>query len=544
MSSADSSRPNILLIIADQLRHDFIGAYQPDSSRFMKTPNLDALAKDGCLFERAYSPNPVCIPARSNLLTGLPARFHGFDDNYFGPSAKPMPWYLPTFPQILNDAGYHTAAIGKMHFQPDRRSTGFDLFLNQDEVVSDISEDDYALELREKGYRNIGSYHGVRNVLYMQPQESFLPEELHGSHWVADHCIEFLNDQTSSPKPFLLCAGFIHPHPPFDIPPSRAHLYDGKIPARWHTDTPLSKLAIENQTLADLPDEESINRMRELYACAISCVDFNVGRIIQALKDTGAYENTLILFLSDHGEMLGDLDTYQKFLPYEPSSHVPFILRWPGHFTGGMHDRRFIDLNDVLPTLLDAAGISYTGPYELPGCSLNRHTKDRRYQYIEHQHGCRRWCAILDDRYMFVHYYGDREQLFDLKNDAEETHDLLYGSVDPKAVEISNSLREVLLNYEEKWGLPGMVQNHQFIEEPTMEIHPYYEGCYPHTTIRYPGDAQMVDPLEDEILKAIANEPTVHLSRLHIHDRLIREAGFTEERYQKLMEKAKKINRF
>ena len=115
-----NKRPNIILIACDQLRSDFVGCY---GSSFMHTPNIDALAAQGCVYENAYSPNPVCIPARHNMLTGLTARHHGYDDNYFGNEAKPAPYELPTFPLILSDAGYETVAIGKLHFQPERRHT-------------------------------------------------------------------------------------------------------------------------------------------------------------------------------------------------------------------------------------------------------------------------------------------------------------------------------------------------------------------------------------------------------------------------------------
>ena len=125
----DDTRPNILLITCDQLRSDFVGAYGAD---FMRTPNIDRLAEEGCLYENAYSPNPVCIPARHNMLTGLTAKHHGYDDNYFDAVAKPCPWQLPTFPQILSDGGYETIAVGKIHFQPERRHTGFDFFYNMD----------------------------------------------------------------------------------------------------------------------------------------------------------------------------------------------------------------------------------------------------------------------------------------------------------------------------------------------------------------------------------------------------------------------------
>lgn len=158
------TRPNILLITCDQLRYDYVGAYGCD---FIETPNIDRLAGEGCLFVNAYSPNPVCIPARHNLLTGLTARHHGFDDNYFGESAKAAPYYLPTFPQILSDSGYETVAIGKMHFQPERRMNGFDYFYNMNELPPTREADDYAMFLKEKGYGHLSSPHGVRTCLYM-----------------------------------------------------------------------------------------------------------------------------------------------------------------------------------------------------------------------------------------------------------------------------------------------------------------------------------------------------------------------------------------
>lgn len=537
--SYTNKQPNIVLILCDQLRFDFIGAYQKE--RFIETPNIDALAAEGCRFENAYSPNPVCIPARHNLFTGLTDRWHGFDDNYFGPDAKACPWYLPTFAQILNDSGYRTAAVGKMHFQPERRCTGFEIFQNADEVVKDIALDEYAMDLRAHGFTNVASYHGVRNVLYMQPQESCLPLEWHGSYWTADKAIEFLNHQTSSPVPFLLCVGFKDPHPPFDVPPTWAHRCDGKIPRHTSSVTPLSKLAEENKSIADLPDEENIQRMRELYACAIEFVDYNVGRIVDALRKSGQLENTLLIFTSDHGEMLGDLDTYQKFLPHDPSCRIPLILFWKDKILPSVRTE-FADLNDILPTMLDAAGAAYPGNYELPGEPLLKKEgkKNRQVQYVEHQHDSKRWCCLRDARYKYVHFYGDQDQLFDMQNDPQERINLLYAGMDENAQQAQKRLRTLLLDYEARYGLKGYVENGEFKTFPPYEIHPHRECCFPSQTIRWPGDEEKLDSLETEILNAIRNEPIVKLSRLHIKDLLIQNGGFSEEQYAHLVEEAKK----
>ena len=171
------TRPNILLITTDQQRYDTIHAAGFD---YMITPNLDRLAAEGCIYTNAYSPNPVCLPARHNLITGLSARYHSFDDNYFDDSHQ-IPYHLPTFAQMLSDNGYDTIAIGKMHFQPYRRHNGFNRLLLMDEIPRFREDDDYAIYLKNNGYDYLQSLHGVRHMLYMQPQQSLVAEKDHGS---------------------------------------------------------------------------------------------------------------------------------------------------------------------------------------------------------------------------------------------------------------------------------------------------------------------------------------------------------------------------
>ena len=533
----EDRRPNILLITCDQLRSDYLGCYGAD---FMQTPNIDALAAEGRVYENAYSPNPVCIPARHNLLTGLTDRHHGFDDNYFGEEAKPLPYYLPTFPQILSDNGYDTCAVGKMHFQPERRMNGFDHFFNMDEVPPDREADDYMLFLKEKGYGNLQSINGVRHCLYMQPQRALMPEELHGSHWVADRSIQYLDEQRGR-RPFLLWTGFIHPHPPLHIPDEWAEMYKGKLPAPSVPKTPLGLLAEENKTLGDLPTPEAVQRMREMYAAAISYVDFQVGRIVEKLKELDLYDDTLILFTSDHGEMLGDLGTYQKFLPYDPSCKIPFIVHWPKQVAAGERDPRFVDLNDVLPTFLDAAGAEYPDVYDLPGESVfGEGVKDRRYQYVEHQRDSKRWCMLRDERYKYVYSYGDDEQLFDMANDPQETENLLYGGGTPEMRAVADRLRQRLIRYEARYGLKGGIVNGDFEKRPRYQPILYWEENFPNFVkmLVKEGEKEALNDMLDEVLWAIEKEPTVKLSLNHTRD-ILQRAGYSEERIDALMERAK-----
>ena len=534
------NKPNILLITCDQLRSDFVGCY---GGNFMQTPSIDRLAKEGCVFENAYSPNPVCIPARHNLITGLPARYHGFDDNYFGKEAKACPYQLPTFAQILNDNHYETIAIGKMHLQPERRAVGFDRFLNMDELPRIREEDDYALYLKEKGYGYLQSVHGVRTCLYMQPQRSLVSPEHHGSAWVADRVIEYL-EATRGRDPFLLWAGFIHPHPPFDIPEGWEDLYTGKIPEASETVTPLSALAEENKQLGCAFDQKVKNRIRELYASAVSYADYQIGRILDTLETLELIDNTLIVFTSDHGEMLGDLGTYQKFLPYDASAKIPMIVRYPRQVKPGERRRYFVDLNDLLPTFLDEAGAEYPAAYDLPGESIfvEHGRKNRNYQYIEHQRGNKRWCCIRDERYKYIYYYGDNEQMFDMKEDPCETTNLLFGkNTSEEIMAVRNRLRETLLSYERRYGLKGYAGPKGFKKMEKYEPRPYYETNFPI----FPGMAleeerTQFDDYTDEILEAVKGEPSVKFSKNHAEEILKGYGGYSEEAFNRFREKAEK----
>ncbi|MFW5986310.1 MAG: sulfatase-like hydrolase/transferase, partial [Halanaerobiales bacterium] len=305
------NRPNILLLMTDQQRFDTINAAGYDH---MQTPNLDRLVEEGCLYRNAYSPNPICIPARHNMLTGLPARYHGFADNDFN---RTIPQYLPTYPRLLSDSGYETVGIGKMHFCPVRRHNGFEKLKLMAEVPRCREEDEYAMYLKDIGLGHIQNIHGVRNLLYMLPQRSLIPEEHHGNNWVADRSIEYLK-ANGGRKPFFLKASWIAPHPPFDVPDRFADLYkDVELPEVRTSDRIFPAIIEENKHLGDIPDEKYLRRMREVYYSAITHVDYNIGKILTALEEIDELDNTFIIFLSDHGEMLGDYSAYQKWLPYD-----------------------------------------------------------------------------------------------------------------------------------------------------------------------------------------------------------------------------------
>lgn len=502
------TRPNILLITTDQQRYDTIGAYGFD---YMTTPNLDKLAHEGCIYTNAYSPNPVCLPARHNLITGLSAKYHTFDDNYFDDSHQ-IPYHLPTFAQMLSDNGYDTLAIGKMHFQPYRRHNGFNRLLLMDEIPRFREDDDYAIYLKNNGYEHLQSLHGVRHMLYMQPQQSLVAEKDHGSTWVADNTIDYLKHKSKN-RPWMIWAGFIQPHPPFDVPESFAHLYDNaNIPICKVSKTEISTLAKENFNLANYPNIETLTRARQLYMSAISFVDKQVGRVYDTLKEIGELDNTLIIFTSDHGEMLGDYGTYQKFLPYDYSSKIPMIIRYPQKVQANTKNDDFVDLNDIFPTFMDVANIKMPD-LDYPGRSIFTNEKDRNYQYIEHQHGARRWVSMQNKEYKYNYYYGGaKEELF-RKDDESEN---LFVTNKELANKIAAPLKEKLIAYEKRYGLEGYIINDDFISfEDFTPI--FYRECNPPffpNNLTSEEEKNKLWPLEKELKEAIKNEKVVDIDLL------------------------------
>jgi len=265
-----------------------------------------------------------------------------------------------------------------------------------------------------------------------------LPERLHPTRWTADRAVDFIKGYNRS-KPFLLKVSFARPHSPYDPPKRFMDMYNedempnpyiGNWAARYteHKDPP-------NPSLwhGDLGVRQA-KRSRRGYYASITFIDEQIGRILAALKKRGMYENTLIILFSDHGDMLGDHHLWRKTYAYEASAKIPMLLRWPNSM--GMEHQRGktlrqpVELRDVLPTFLDAAGAPI--PNHLDGKSMleliRGNTKNRRL-YIDLEHSMcyseDHWTALTDGRFKYIYYaYDGREQLFDLINDPGELYDL------------------------------------------------------------------------------------------------------------------------
>ena len=536
----NSDLPNVLMLMVDQMRYDCLNSAVDKDDRFMITPNLDRLAQEGCTFTNCYSPNPVCIPARHNILTGLSAKYHGFDDNYFD-IQKNIPYNLPTIGQVMSDASYDTIAIGKMHFQPALRHNGFNRLFDMDEIPIYREDDAYAMFLKEKGFGTVQSIHGVRHLLYMQPQRSILPEELHSNKWVGDKTIEYLEENRGR-RPFFVWSSWIAPHPPFDVVDRLADLYKGKkLFPSYESNTPISNIAKENINISDYPNEDVLNRAKELYCSSITHVDENIGLILDKLKEIGQLDNTVIIFTSDHGEMFGSNGTYQKFLPYDACSKVPFIIRYPKYFKGNTINNNLITLNDIMPTFIEIANTNYPSTIQLPGTSLFKDVK-QDYVYMEHSKGNRRWISLRDKRYKYNYYYSlGSEELFDLDNDPLEKDNLLYIASN-ESKEIASRLRKVLVEYEKKYGLDGYIENNNFKVFDELPIHFYRETNFPYIYNRIVNEDEKknTNNMIDEILQATKKEPLVKFKDLDLKT-FQKAGGFSDNDINRLLDKDKNI---
>jgi len=538
---AKDERPNILLIMTDQQRSDTINAA---GAHFMKTPNMDRLAKGGRLYKNAYSPNPICMPARHNMLTGLTARYHGYPDNCWGFG---MPDGLPTFPEILSDNGYETRTIGKNHFYPPRRHNGYLNMELMQEVPAFREQDEYLLYLKENGLGHIQNIHGVRNLLYMVPQQSQIPDEHHGTTWAADRTIDFI-ETNNGRHPWMLKLGWIAPHPPFDVPEEYADLYkDADLPEPYVSETDLSSLAEENKQLGDLPTPEYVRRMRELYYGAVSHIDYNLGRILDSLEASGQMDNTLIIFTSDHGEMLGDYGTYQKWLPYDSCSKIPLIIHYPKRIKAGEVTDDFADLNDILPTFLDAAGLEYPGIHQLPGESLlsEAPAKDRDHQYVEYSEGNRRWISLRDHNYKYNYYFGGAgEELFDMDHDPGECRNLMENPLTRDAKEAKESLKKELVKHEFQWGIKGTIQNDDFIKLEPFVPKPYRNHAFPLFPSKLTNEEEKTEMNShlEEVIAVTRNEPAVHFEDLDLKA-WQQNGNYTDEQISELLNREREYKK-
>ncbi|MCL2641529.1 MAG: arylsulfatase [Phycisphaerales bacterium] len=432
------SRPNIVLIFVDQWRGDCLSCADHP---VVRTPFIDKLALYGGRFNHAYSAVSSCIAARVALFTGLTQRTHGRVGYQDG-----IPWNYPTnIASEFKRNGYQTQAVGKMHVSPPRHRMGFDNVTLHDGFVhflrdhySDVGlVDDYLPWLRQRAGIYADDFaHGVNcNSNVARPWDK--PEELHPTNYVMHESIEFLRKRDTT-MPFFLHMSFHRPHPPYDPPAWAFEQYlHTKMP-----DVPVGDWADEYagryenhrpDCFAGKVSPDILQRARAGYYGHMTHIDHQINRFIESLAFFGLRKNTVICFTSDHGELMGDHNLWRKCLPYEGSARIPMIFEGDcaGIKPGTTFDQP-VELRDVMPTLLDCAGL------EIPACvegqsvlPMLRGEKPDNHNWREYIHGehttfrggSAHYLTNGKEKYVWLSWSG-REQFFDLQTDPQELHDL------------------------------------------------------------------------------------------------------------------------
>ena len=410
---------NVILIVCDQLRPDYLPCYGADP---IPMPNLDRLAGDGCVYTHAITASTVCAPARASIMTGLPVSAHGAWTNNI-----PVKEGITYLPERLNRLGVLTAAVGCYDHAPEGNRIGYQYF----HPLINGHDNEHLTLLREKHPEAESSYaaDGLQ-FKYTEPE--------HYDRWACDQACQFL--EMPKDQPFFLYCGFLMPHGPY-LPPKEMHgrIDPDKIPEHWEqtrTDIPAVeqyRKAFANPTAVLSPetDPEGAARVKEqrrkerlAYCEMISEIDDLVGRIVDTLKATGQYDNTSIIFTADHGSMEFDLDVDTKGpWPYSPQLFIPMIIANAPDLIPGSRSDILCGNRDVGATVLDLMGDAE--PFGLSRSMIgmaNGSVPRRTYNYSEF---CDSVKTVVDDRYTFSYYpFTGVYTLFDRIEDPRFQKDL------------------------------------------------------------------------------------------------------------------------
>jgi arylsulfatase A-like enzyme len=462
------SQPNVLFLMDDQHRGDCL---HTDGNQAIHTPNLDRIGSEGVRFRRAYTSMPTCTPARSGLLTGLSPWNHGM--LHMVAMAERYPF---TKPQALRDAGYYTMGIGKMHYHPQRNTHGFHHVLLDESgrVQNPEFRSDYRAWFWSQAPHLNPDATGVGFNDYVGKPYA-LPETLHPTHWTGQAAVNFLKGY-NQPNPFFLKVSFARPHSPYD-PPRRlfdkyaeADLPKARV-AKW-----AERYAPRSSNRDDLwhgdLGEAAVRTSRQGYYGSVEFIDEQIGRILEALEQRGWLEETLIVFTSDHGDMTGDHHLWRKSYAWEPSARIPMLMRWPEGMVStprGQVLSQTVELRDILPTFLDAAGAPTSRPLDGASLlSLLRGPNPQWREFLDLEHGVcysneNNWTALTDGRWKYIHHaFHGNEQLFDLDADPHELTDL---STDTRHDATLRLWRQRMVNHlaprGDAWVKSGRLQTRQ-----------------------------------------------------------------------------------
>lgn len=473
-----TSRPNIIFILSDDHATNAITAYSDRFKDFAPTPNIDRIASEGAILTNVFSTNAICGPSRASIITGKYSHKNGYYKNYKGGYFDNSQW---TYPKELQKAGYQTAMVGKWHLASE--PTGFDYFK-------------YHIDHGEQG-------------VYWNPTYSengiAVKEKGYATNLTTDFALNWLNKRDES-KPFCLLLQYKAPHREWSPDTKYKDLFKDKdlpIPSTFNDDYKgrettagntymtmdyLNRRDLKLKIPDDLTDKEKrkwldygnnpgqiieVNQLKgdklrvwkyekfiKDYLATIRSVDDNIGRVLQYLKENGLEDNTIIVYASDQGFFLGDHGWFDKRFMYEEALRMPFIIRYPKLIEPGTVVNDIISNIDIAPTLLELTGANI--PKEVQGRSFVKNLEGNTpknwrqsmyYHYYEYPmwHHVQPHYGIRTDRYKLIHFYYDEDvwELYDLKKDPEELHNLIQSK---KYISLIKSLKDQLNGLKEFYG--------------------------------------------------------------------------------------------
>ena len=443
-------KPNFLVIMADQLTPFMTGAY---GNGQVQTPNLDRLRAQGVRFDAAYSANPLCTPARASFMTGKYTYDLGCFDNCHAFSSEE-----PTYAHYLSLAGYDTVLSGKMHFVGPDQLHGLDRRLTTDCYPANyqwlprlIDEEKH---ITQDPWGNAICYTKERCYPREWTEGLNYDEE---THFRAKEYLYGIVPERDTEKPFCLCVSYHHPHDPFNPPRKYYDMYanikmDVPCPPEYgdHEKTLLDHWLSEGfhrQDKYDVTQPDGLLELRRCYAALVTYIDDKVGELLQVLADTGLDRNTVVIFTSDHGDMLGERGMVQKRCFYEWSSRIPLLIRFPDGKYGGRVISAPCSLVDIGATMIDIARAQLPDAPASDGVSLLRYlgepafTRDIFVEY--HGEGVMWPCFMVRSGNFKYTYIHEREsQLFDIENDPNERVNL---SGSPAYARLEKELRSKIL---------------------------------------------------------------------------------------------------
>jgi choline-sulfatase len=420
-----SDRPHIVVVMVDQLSALFLRAY---GHSMTKTPTIDRLAEEGVVFENAYCPSPLCAPARAVFMTGsLPTRTGAYDN------AAELPSAIPTFAHLLRLEGYRTCLSGKMHFVGADQLHGFEERLTTDVYPGDFG---WTPDWSRPDERIDWWYHNMSSV--KQAGVAEVTNQLEYDDEVAFHAVRRLYDYARYERdvPLMLCVSFAHPHDPYVARRRHWDLYaDDDIDAPAAPARRYEQLDAHSRRLWDASamgeveiTEEDVRAARHGYYASLSYVDEKIGEVLDALEACDLAGDTLVVFLSDHGDFLGEHGLFYKMSFREHPARVPLILHAPALY-GARRVREPVSLADLAPTLADLArpGRSADLPRAVDGRTLvpllegAQEDPDKTVvgEYLA-EGVVGPMVMIRRGRWKFIHTPSDPEQLFDLESDPLE----------------------------------------------------------------------------------------------------------------------------